>query len=109
MTDEEIRIEVQRVLLAERRVSDVSFTPASPTLEVVHFWDNGLRSQFTLDKRAIKDKQQLALAVKAQAGSAFEASVKVAIASQAPTPAPVVETVKPDLSETVREEAFAER
>ena len=77
MTDEEIRVEVQRVLLAERKVSDVSFTPLGD-VEVVHFWDGGTRAQFSLGKRGIKDRQQLALAVKAQAQSAFESSVKVA-------------------------------
>ncbi len=105
MTNEQFRVEVQRILQDERKVTDVSFTPLGD-VEVVHFWDGGVRAQFSLSKKSIKDRQQLALVVKAHAQSAFESSVKVAIASQEP-PAPAVEAPKPDDSEAVREEALA--
>lgn len=73
MTDEEFRTEVQRVLKAERKVTDVAFTPLPNGVEVVHFWEGDIRPEFSVNKRAIKDKQSLALLIKAQAQSAFEA------------------------------------
>lgn len=73
MTDEEFRIEVQRALKAERKVTDVAFTPLQDGVEIVHFWDGDIRPEFSVNKRAVKDKQSLALLIKAQAQSAFEA------------------------------------
>lgn len=76
MQIEEFRIEVQKALKDERRVTDVAFEPFSDGLELVYFWDGAVRSSFSMMPSKIADKQQLRLAVKASAQSAYDAALK---------------------------------
>ena len=74
MTLDNFRIEVQKCLKNERKVTDVAFEPLQDGLERVYFWDNGIRSNFVMHPEKIANKQELALAAKAQAQTAYEAA-----------------------------------
>lgn len=80
MTIEEFRVEVQKALKADRKVTDVAFEPLPDGVERVYFHDQGVRANFLLIPAKIDNKQTLALAVKAQAQTAFEAAKSAAAA-----------------------------
>lgn len=79
MTIEEFRAEVQKCLKNERRVTDVAFEPLPDGLEKVYFWDTGIRASFLSAPAKLDNKQTLALTVKAQAQTAYEAALENAV------------------------------
>lgn len=45
---DELRLTIQKTLKSERNVSDVSFTPLSHDVELISFWEDGVRAHFAM-------------------------------------------------------------